>query len=298
MKRIPPVLKKGDTVAIVASARKISKEEIEPAVEILKAWGLNVLFSPHLFASHHQFGGTDEQRISDFQWAIDESEIKAVFMARGGYGILRIIDYIDFSGFKNAPKWIIGYSDVTILHNHLLNEGVASIHGTMAFQFTRDAESTESLRKILFGEKIEYETEPYFMNRNGKAKGELVGGNLSLLYALSGSVSDHDPSGKILFIEDLDEQLYHIDRMILQLKRSGKLKNLKGLIVGGMSEMKDNNVPFGRTAEEIISDAVKEYSYPVCFNFPAGHIPRNLAFYIGKDVELKVDENGGRLCYV
>ncbi|MGZ3883217.1 MAG: S66 peptidase family protein [Bacteroidia bacterium] len=297
MKRLPPALQKGDCVAIVASARKTTAAEMEPASEILKNWGLIVKHAPHLFSAHHQFGGTDEERTADMQWALDDDNIKAVFMARGGYGILRIIDHINFEKFKAKPKWIAGYSDVTILHNQLLNLGIASVHGTMCFQFTKDAEATESLRKILFGEELSYETEPFELNRYGKASGELVGGNLSLLYALSGTPTDHDPSGKILFIEDLDEQLYHIDRMILQLKRSGKLKQLKGLIVGGMSDMKDNKVPFGKTAEEIIFDAVREYEYPVCFQFPAGHIPNNHAFCVGRDVEMTVAENGAKVNY-
>lgn len=285
-------------MAIVASARKTTAAEMEPARQILAEWGLQVIYAPNLFSEHHQFGGTDEQRSSDFQWAIDSDEIKAVFLARGGYGILRIIDRIDFSKFKEQPKWVVGYSDATILHNQLLNLGVASVHGTMCFQFTRDFESTESLRKLLFGEPLDYETPAFELNKPGTARGEIVGGNLSLLYALSGTPTDHDPSGKILFIEDLDEQLYHIDRMILQLKRSGKLKNLKGLIVGGMSEMKDNKVPFGQTAEEIIYSAVKDYTYPVCFHFPAGHIPNNHAFCVGRDVEMNVNENGATIRYV
>ncbi len=296
--KIPPFLKKGDTVAIVATARKISKDEIKPSVDILKNWGLKVVFAPNLFKEHNQFAGSDADRTIGLQWTLDNKDIKAVFIARGGYGTIRIIDNISLSKFCNKPKWIVGYSDTTILHSHLYASGVASVHGTMPFQFSQNEEATESLRKILFGEEQEYEAELHVLNRIGEAKGEIVGGNLSLLYALSGSESDLSTKGKILFIEDLDEYLYHIDRMMLQLKRSGKLKNIKALIVGGMTEMKDNKIPFGKTVEEIIFDAVKEYGYPVCFNFPAGHIHRNLAFYIGKKAHLKVTKKGTELNYV
>lgn len=295
--KTPPLLKKGDVVAIAATARKISKTELQPSLQILKNWGLKVVFSPNLFKEQDQFAGKDAERARGLQWALDSEDVKAVFIARGGYGTIRVIDAIDFSDFKKKPKWIIGYSDTTVLQSHLTALGIASIHGTMPFQFAQNEEATESLRKLLFGEKQEYETEAYRLNRNGEAKAEIVGGNLSLLYALSGSSSDINTKNKILFIEDLDEYLYHIDRMMMQLKRSGKLKNLKGLIVGGMSDMKDNKIPFGKTAEEIIYDAVKEYKYPVCFNFPAGHIPRNLALYFGKKASLKVTKKGATLKY-
>lgn len=295
--KTPPYLKKGDVVAIAATARKITKKELEPSLEILKSWGLKVLFAPNLFKEKDQFAGNDRDRAKGLQWALDSADVKAVFIARGGYGTVRVIDEIDFTDFVKKPKWIIGYSDTTVLQSHLTNLGVSSIHGTMPFQFAQNEEATESLRKLLFGDKQEYETEPFKLNRKGIAKGELVGGNLSILYALSGSDSDISTKNKILFIEDLDEYLYHVDRMMMQLKRSGKLKNLKGLIVGGMNEMKDNKVPFGKTVEEIIWDAVKEYKYPVCFNFPAGHIPRNLALYIGKKANLKVTKNGATLSY-
>lgn len=296
--KTPPFLKKGDTVAIVATARKISREEIKPSVEILKNWGLKVVFAPNLFKEHNQFAGSDRDRTIGLQWTLDHKEIKAVFVARGGYGTIRIIDAISLTKFCERPKWVVGYSDTTILHSHLYNSGVATIHGTMPLQFSQNEEATESLRKIIFGEKQEYETLPHTLNRLGEAKGEIVGGNLSLLYALSGSRSDIDTKGKILFIEDLDEYLYHIDRMMLQLKRAGKLKHLKALIVGGMTDMKDNKVPFGKTAEEIIYDAVKEYTYPLCFNFPAGHVQKNLAFYLGKKAKLVVTKKGSELNYL
>lgn len=292
MKLIQPLyLKKGDKIGIVACARKISREEIQPAVDILKSWGLEVVLGNNLFNADNQFSGTDNERAEDLQQMLDDSTIKAIISARGGYGTIRIIDLLDFSKFKQNPKWIIGYSDITVLHSHIHNLGFETIHATMPINFMVNKEATESLRKALFGEKIEYNFESHPLNRNGKAEGQLIGGNLSLLYALSGSISDIDTKGKILFIEDLDEYLYHIDRMMINLKRSGKLKNLAGLIVGGMTDIKDNTVPFGKTAEEIILDAVKEYDYPVCFNFPAGHIDKNMALIFGKQLIFAVKEN-------
>jgi muramoyltetrapeptide carboxypeptidase len=226
----------------------------------------------------------------------DDTSVKAVISARGGYGTIRIIDKIDFTTFKKHPKWMIGYSDITVLHSHIYNLGFETLHATMPINFAVNAEATETLRKALFGEKLSYEAEKHSLNRTGIAEAELVGGNLSLLYALTGSASDLDTKGKILFIEDLDEYLYHIDRMMMNLKRSGKLENLVGLIVGGMTDMKDNAVSFGKTAEEIILDAVKEYDYPVCFNFPAGHIDRNLVLIIGRKVKLEVTAKNSLIC--
>ncbi len=284
----PPVLKKGDKIAITAPARKISKEEIQPAVDILTKWGLEVILSKNLFNIDNQYSGTDKERTADLQTVLDDETIKAVISARGGYGTIRIIDKIDFTKFKKHPKWIIGYSDVTVLHSHIHTLGIETVHATMPINFTKNAEALETLRKALFGEQLQYETEVHPLNRKGNAEAALTGGNLSLLYALTGSISDIDTKGKILFIEDLDEYLYHIDRMMMNLKRSGKLDHLAGLIVGGLSDMKDNAVSFGKTVEEIIFDAVREYKYPVCFNFPAGHIDRNLALYFGRKVKLEI----------
>ena len=283
---VPPYLKEGDTVVIIATARKISDEELDPTIGILNSWGLNAELAPNLFKSHHQFSGSDEERTQDLQWALNHPTAKAILIARGGYGTLRIIDHVDFTEFKKNPKWLIGYSDATVLHCHLQSLGVVSLHATMPPHFTKNEEATESLRKALFGEELNYTISAHALNRSGEASGELIGGNLS------GSKSDIDTKGKILFIEDLDEYLYHIDRMMMNLKRSGKLQHLAGLIVGGMSNMKDNAIPFGKTAEEIILDSVKEYNYPVCFNFPAGHIDRNLAVVMGKGIKLEVSENG------
>lgn len=283
-----PYLKKGDKIAIVASARKISMEEINPAIAILKSWGLEIVPGKNLFKSDNQFSGTDKERAEDLQTMLDDPSVKAIISARGGYGTIRIIDAIDFTKFKQHPKWIVGYSDITVLHSHIHNLGIETLHATMPINFTKNASATESLRKALFGEHLMYETEKHLLNREGNAEGELIGGNLSLIYALTGSISDIHTQGKILFLEDLDEHLYHIDRMMMNLKRSGKLDHLAGLVVGGMTDMKDNAIPFGKTAEEIIIDTVKEYSYPVCLNFPAGHIDKNMAIYFGKKVKLIV----------
>jgi muramoyltetrapeptide carboxypeptidase len=287
----PPYLKKGDKIGIVATARKISTAEINPAIAVLKSWGLEVVLGNNLFNSDNQFSGTDNERADDLQTLLNDTSVKAIISARGGYGTVRIIDQIDFTTFIKNPKWLIGYSDITVLHSHIHNMGIETLHATMPINFSKNAEALESLRKALFGEKIKYEIEAHPLNKKGIAEGELIGGNLSILYSLSGSISDIDTTGKILFLEDLDEYLYHIDRMMMNLKRAGKLSHLAGLVVGGMTDMKDNTIPFGKTAEEIILDAVREYNYPVCFNFPAGHIDKNVALPFGKKVKLVVGDN-------
>ena len=298
MAKTPHYLSKGDLVLIIGTARARDQKALEPAISILKSWGVSVELGKNLYKKHHQFAGSDAERAHDLQWAVNHKTAKAVLIAGGGYGTLRIIDKIDFSNLKNFPKWFIGYSDTTVLHCRLLKLKLSCIHGTMAFQFSKNIEATNSIKKLLFGEELSYSIPVSKLNRKGQAKGELVGGNLSILYALSGSEDDLKTKNKILFIEDLDEQLYHIDRMMLQLKRSGKLKDLKGLVVGGMSDMKDNAIPYGKTAEEIILDTVKEYKYPVCFHFPAGHIEKNMALYLGKKVSLNVGTKKTTLNYL
>ena len=287
----PFPLRSGDKIAIVATARKISVEELSFALNIFREWGLDPVLSPNLLSVYHQFAGTDEERLSDLNWAISHAEVKAIIVARGGYGTVRIVDGIDFSVLRQNPKWIIGYSDVTVLHNECNTNRICSLHATMPINFNRNAEALESMRKFIFGELPTYSFQATHWNREGECRAELVGGNLSLLYALSGTKSDLNTDGKILFLEDLDEYLYHIDRMMLNLKRSGKLSNLKGIVVGGMTEMKDNVVPFGKTAEQIVLDAVKDYHYPVAFGFPAGHVDRNLALLLGSEVHLRVGRN-------
>ncbi len=286
----PQSLSKGDKIALISTARKISLLELEPAIAIIKSWGLEPVFGKNLFKVNHQFAGTTENRIADLQEAIDNDDIKAIFCVRGGYGTVQLIDKIDFSKFKKKPKWIVGYSDVTVLHNHInKNIGTSTLHATMPINFTTNTkEALESLKETLFGAMPIYNLENHELNRLGVAEGELVGGNLSIIYSLTGTSSQLDTKGKILFLEDLDEYLYHIDRMMMNLKRAGMLADLKGLIVGGMSDMKDNTVPFGKTAQEIIFDAVKEYQYPICFDFPAGHIDDNRTLIMGSEVDLLV----------
>lgn len=294
---IPPYLKKGDEVILIATARKISTDELHPAITILKSYGLNVILGKHIFDIDNQFAGTDLERKADLQWALDHKTAKAIIIARGGYGSVRLIEKIDFTELKNYPKWLVGYSDVTVLHNAIHNYGIATLHATMPLNFTKNEEATKSLFDALFGNLLETKVDESFSNKNGNASAEIVGGNLSLIYSLSGTPFDINTDGKILFIEDLDEYLYHVDRMMMQLKLSGKLKNLAGLIVGGMSDMKDNMIPFGKTAEEIIYDTVMEYKYPVCFNFPAGHVDRNLALYFGKKANLMIDSDNATVTY-
>ena len=288
---VPEYLKKGDTILIIATARARSKEQIAPAIKILKSWGLIVELGANIYKTHYQFAGTDEERTQDLQWAVNHKIAKAVLIAGGGYGTLKIIDSINFSKLKTYPKWFIGYSDTTVIHSRLQKITIACIHGTMAFQFSKNKVATTSIYNLLFGETINYNIPKNKLNKIGMAEGKVVGGNLSLLCALNGSRDGIKTKNKILFIEDLDEQLYHIDRMMLNLKRSGKLKNLAGLVVGGMTDMKDNIVPYGKTAEEIILDAVKDYNYPVCFNFPSGHVNKNLALYLGKNATLVVEKS-------
>ena len=289
----PSFLNRGDIVGIVSTARKISEEEIQPALQILENWGLKFVLGKTIGAAENQFAGSDDLRAADFQKMLDDPEIKAIWCARGGYGTVRMIDALDFSAFKNNPKWIIGYSDVTALHSHIHNFGIETFHAQILQNLeNKSAETSASIKEILFGNNYKIEVvSKGKLNRLGSARGQLVGGNLSLLYSLCGSNSAINTNGKILFMEDLDEYLYHIDRMMMNLKRNGMLKNLAGLIVGGMTEMHDSKIPFGKTAEEIIFDAVSEYNYPVCFNFPAGHITDNRALILGREIELNVQSS-------
>jgi muramoyltetrapeptide carboxypeptidase len=287
---IPPYLKKGDTIAIVATARKNIDDNLKPAISWLKNWGLEVVIGNTIGLDNNQLAGTDEQRAADFQKQLDNPNIKAIWCVRGGYGTVRMIDFLDFTKFKQSPKWIIGFSDVTVLHSHLNTMGYASIHGIMPVSSKATEEAKKSLRKALFGEHLEYTVPCDQMNRYGSAKGELVGGNLSILYSLLGSESAIDCHDKILFIEDLDEYLYHIDRMMMNLKRNGCLESLKGIIVGGMTKMHDNEIPWGKNVLEIIDDVTKKYNIPIIYNFPAGHMADNHALVLGKQVSIEVND--------
>lgn len=286
MKTIEP-LKKGDTVALAATARKVSPEEMAPAIERLRAWDLNVLIPEGLYAEENQFAGSDEHRAALLQGLLDNPEVKAILCCRGGYGTVRIVDRLDFSHFEQNPKWIVGYSDVTVLHSHLHTLGYPTIHGTMPINFgPTESAATESLRRVLFGEKVDYQWDSCC--REGTAEGLLVGGNLSILYSLCGSRSQIDTRGKILLIEDLDEYLYHIDRMMQNIKRNGMFEGLAGLVVGGMTDMHDNTIPFGRTAEQIVREAVADYTFPVVFEAPFGHLgDNNLALPMGIKMRLE-----------
>lgn len=290
----PDPLKPGDTIGIAAPARKISPAELQPAVGFFQSRGFKVVNSANLFSSHNQYAGNDSERLTGLAGLLASDEVKAVLCARGGYGTLRIIDDIDFSEFIQKPKWVAGYSDVTVLHSHIhANFGIQTLHCTMPVSFDKATpESLSSMLLALTGGSPAYCTPAHPLNRPGSANGLICGGNLSILYALSGSRSDINTAGKILFIEDLEEYLYHIDRMMLQLKRSGKLEKLAALIVGGMTGMNDNLIPFGSTAEEIIRSSVDEYDYPVCFGFPAGHIENNCALIIGAHARLEGNEQG------
>lgn len=295
----PAILKKGDAIAIVAPARKTTHEQTAPAISLFRSWGLNVVEPDHLYDEYHQFAGNDATRAATFQSALDNPEIKAIICARGGYGCVRIIDSIDFTSFGKHPKWIIGFSDITTFHNHIATHyDTATLHATMPIDIpttptTPLPPSLHSLHRCLFDGENQIEFPSHPLNRIGDTKAPIVGGNLSIIYSLCGSQSDIDTKGKILFIEDLDEYLYHIDRMMQNLKRTGKLSSLKGLIVGHMNDMHDNSVPFGKSAEEIISEAVREYDFPVCFNAPIGHIGTdNHALLLGVESSLSVTENG------
>lgn len=289
---MPTRLKPGDKVIIISSARKVLPEEVNAAVEVLKSWGLLVEFGDNLYAEFNQFAGSDLQRTNDLQKAINDESIKAILFARGGYGTVRIVDAINYSALTKNPKWVIGFSDITVLHAHLeRNFGIATLHSPMAFNFQKTpVEVLEKIKSLLFEGSQQYKVAAHPMNRKGESEGLLIGGNLSIIYSLLGSVSDSDTDGKILFLEDLDEYLYHIDRMLQSLKRAGKLAKLAGLIIGGMNDMKDNLVPFGKSPEEIILDAVKEFDYPVCFGFPSGHLPINFPLLLGDKIHFSVLE--------
>ncbi|OON66715.1 LD-carboxypeptidase [Hymenobacter sp. CRA2] len=300
MPTTPPALRSGDQVAIVCTARKVSREDLAPSIAVLESWGLQVVLGETVAAEHHQFGGSDEVRARDFQRQLDDPDIRAILVARGGYGTTRIIDHIDFAGFARDPKWIAGFSDITTLNCHLLRLGHESIHGVMPFIFTQEggADALESLRRALFGEPVSYSVAPHAMNRPGTAEGEIIGGNLSLLQTLSGTASDCPTAGRILFLEDIDEYLYNVDRMMVHLDRAGKLRDLAGLIVGHFTNPQDNAIPFGQTSYEIIDAYAGKYQFPVAYGFPVGHEPANLALICGRRAELVVNDAGTSLRYL
>ena len=289
---MPDYLKKGDTVGILATARKIDLATLQPGIKLLESWGLHVVIGKTIGKEQNQLAGPDWQRATDFQEMLDNPNIKAIWAAKGGYGTVRIVDRINFDNFKKKPKWVIGFSDVTVMHSHINNMNIGTMHAIMAISAkSASPEAIESFRKALFGEKLEYHIPRHAFNKNGKATGELVGGNLSVLYSIQGSESAVDMNGKILFLEDLDEYLYHIDRMMMNLKRNGSLKGLKGIIIGGMTSMNDNDIPWGHNSLEIIQDIVKDLNIPVAYNFPAGHIKDNRTIILGKNVTFEVNDS-------
>lgn len=293
--KTPPFLSPGSKIRIISPAGRINEKHIYPAVDWLVKQGYRVETGRHVFSRHFQFAGTDNERLADLQEALDDPETRAILCSRGGYGTVRIINGIDFSRFLENPKWLVGFSDITILHSCLNNLGVATIHGVMPrYFFDRDGSPTEnltSLMRLLTGEKVRYVFPNDQKNRKGRIRGVLTGGNLSIISSLQGTRFETDTNGKILFLEDIDEFLYHTDRMMHQLKLSGKLDKLSGVIIGDFTDMKDNESPFGKSAHEIISEAVDEFHYPVCFGFPAGHSKRNLSLAFGKEWEMDVTEN-------
>jgi muramoyltetrapeptide carboxypeptidase len=286
----PPYLQKGDTIAIVSTARKNIDDNLKPTIDLLELWGLNYILGKTIGLEYHQLAGTDTQRTADLQVQLDNPKIKAIWCIRGGYGTVKIIDHLNFTSFLKCPKWLIGFSDITVLHSHLNQLGIESIHATMPISIPKASdEAIKTLKDALFGNKLHYILESDPMNHNGKATGELVGGNLSIIYSLLGSDSAVDCENKILFLEDLDEYLYHIDRMMMNLNRNGCLHNLKGIVVGGMTEMKDNEIPWGKNALEIIDEFVKALNIPVIYNFPAGHISDNRALILGRYISIEVN---------
>ncbi|TNE80682.1 MAG: LD-carboxypeptidase [Bacteroidetes bacterium] len=293
----PPYLQAGDTIALVAPARKIEREKVAAAVQLIEAWGLKVLVDERLFAEEHQFAGSDDNRASLIQDMLNNTQVKALICVRGGYGSVRLLDKLNLN--HTPPKWLVGYSDVTALHAYFQHNGWQSLHATMPINMieVKDgvSESNELLRQALFGEvqAIPFKAHPF--NRIGKAEGELCGGNLSVLYSLLGSADQPDTKGKILFLEDLDEYLYHIDRMLMALDRAGMFQNLAGLVIGGMTDMNDNTIPFGYSAEESIHRIVSKYRFPVYYGIEAGHLSLNRPMVFGANYQ--IDESGMRLSH-
>lgn len=298
---IPPYLKEGDVIGITSPAGYISLEDIQPAIKTIEGWGYTVKVGNAIGKRDFTFGGTDEERLEDLQEMLHDKDIKAIMCARGGYGLVRIIDKINFTEFKKYPKWIIGFSDITVLHNHInRNYKISTIHSKMCNSFPEDFNNAElvqrdsihSIQDCLSGEQMNYSFTPNLKNRTGIAEGFLVGGNLRTIETLAGTISDLVTKNKILFIEDTGEYLYSIDRMMWNLKRTGKLSNLAGLIVGGFNPKKDDvGEEFGKTIEEIVLEKVSNYNYPVGFNFPVGHQKNNMALKCGAKHKIVIDIN-------
>lgn len=294
----PKHLLPGDTIAITATARKISRAELQPALEWIESQGWKWELAPQLEAVDHQFAGTDEERAAALQWCLDHPFAKAIWCARGGYGTARILDSLNWNSFVSDPKWVVGYSDITALHGEVQRKGIRSIHATMPISVSSNSkEAMSTLHAALTGTPTTYTVDRHTLNQQGKASGKLIGGNLSVLYSTLGSTSQPPLKGNILFLEDLDEYLYHIDRMMLNLSRNGWWNEVAGVVVGGMTDMNDNTVPFGETAEEIIARHLSTYPIPVAFGFPVGHLEDNRALPLGSDVQFNVDSQTAQLIF-
>ena len=299
----PLHLKPGDTVAIVAPSGilKNRTNEIEQAKKLLKNWGLHVIVGKHVFSKSHHFAGTDNERYEDLQNALDNPKISAIWCARGGYGTVRILDKLDYTKFKKHPKWIIGYSDITALHNQIHNLGFQSIHAMMCTSLQDDLNSISktisTFKDALFGTPLSYTINSSKYNKTGDVSGEITGGNLTLLHTMLGSKTSINTSGKILFIEEIGEYKYHIDRMLQSLKRAGYFNNCKGIIIGGMTKIKKNTTPWGASIEQLILDVFAEYNFPIMFNMPAGHAKDNRALILGKTIHLSINNKTSTITF-
>ena len=292
---VPPWIKKGDRIRMVAPAGKVTPDEINSAFNALGDLGFEVIYGMNVFKEYFQFSASDKERLADLQEAFDDPKTAAIFCVRGGYGTVRLLPYLGTHTLLEHPKWLTGFSDITVLHCLFNNLGIASLHGVMPkLFFTEPANRTESLDslfRILYGSKADYVVAGHPLNKSGNASGELVGGNLSVLYGLQRTPEELKTENKILFLEDIGENLYHIDRMFQNLRLSGMLSKLKGLIIGDFSDLKDSSETFGQAVEQIVCEVVSDYSFPVCFGFPAGHEPLNLALAFGMNWELSVQED-------
>jgi len=294
-----PFLQKGDKIAIVSPASPPKSDQWKEGVAMLEKWGFEIVLTPHHLSKHFGLAGTDQQRLHDLQWALNDASIKAIFPIRGGYGASRIIDQLDFSLFKRYPKWIVGFSDITALLMHLHNLGFPSIHGPMPHNFLQKGgeNALENLKCLLFNEPFDLQIPTSTLNKLGIAQGEIIGGNLSLIVHLIGTKSFPSLKGKILFLEEIGENLYHVDRMLVQLKRGGFLSELAGILVGGFSDCKEASLEIGKNEKELILEHTSEYNYPIVFDFPAGHIPNNQPILFGVKSNLLVNSDKIQLTY-
>lgn len=289
---VPPYLKPGDTIAVTCPAGAVDSSDLRSCGKVFENWGINIKYGKTIGKRWLRYAGTDEERLQDLQELLDDDSVNAIMFGRGGYGTMRIIDKVNWDKFRQKPKWLIGYSDITTIHLHVHSGfGIPTIHGDMSFGLSSKPgnTATKSLEDVLFGKPVAYVVKGHQKNRGGNCSGVLVGGNLTLIQACSGSESDIATDGKILFIEDVHEYKYSIDRMLVHLQRSGKLEKLAGLIVGGFSAIKEKDEEdYRQTIEELVWEKVKGYDYPVCFSFPAGHIKNNLALKFGVPYELSI----------